>query len=52
MSNFQVAPPHQTTEAKKEEYRKYLEKKGVLTQLTRSLVGLYDEVEKPDNAIE
>lgn len=41
-----------TTETKKEEFRKYLEKRGVLTQLTRALVGLYDETDKPENAIE
>ena len=42
----------QTTESKKEEYRKYLEKAGVIDQLTRVLVGLYEEPEKPQNAIE
>jgi len=41
-----------TTETKKEEFRKYLEKRGVLTQLTRALVSLYDETDKPENAIE
>ena len=42
----------QTTEAKKEEFRKYLERSGVVDQLTRVLVGLYEEPEKPQNAIE
>lgn len=42
----------QTTEAKKEEYRKYLEKSGVIDQLTRVLVGLYEEPERPPNATE
>ena len=42
----------QTTESKKEEFRKYLEKAGVIDQLTRVLVGLYEEPEKPQNAIE
>ena len=42
----------QTSESKKEEYRKYLEKSGVVDQLTRVLVGLYEEPEKPDNAID
>lgn len=41
-----------TTEQKKEEYRKYLEKSGVIDQLTKVLVGLYEEPEKPGNAIE
>ncbi|KAM3132894.1 hypothetical protein pb186bvf_015042 [Paramecium bursaria] len=42
----------QTTDSKKEEFRKYLEKAGVIDQLTRVLVGLYEEPEKPSNAIE
>lgn len=37
---------------KKEEFRKYLEKSGVLDALTRVLVGLYEEPERPQNAIE
>ena len=42
----------QTTDSKKEEFRKYLEKAGVVDQLTRVLVGLYEEPEKPANAID
>ena len=42
----------QTTEAKKEEFRNYLEKAGVIDQLTKVLVGLYEEPEQPGNAIE
>jgi len=42
----------QTTEAKKEEFRKYLERSGVIDQLTRVLVGLYEESEKPKNAVD
>ena len=42
----------QTTEQKKEEFRKYLEKAGVIDQLTKVLVGLYEEPEKPNNGIE
>jgi len=42
----------QTTDSKKEEFRKYLEKSGVIDQLTRVLVGLYEEPEKPNNAID
>ena len=41
-----------STETKKEEFRKYLEKAGVIDQLTRVLVGLYEENDKPSNAIE
>lgn len=42
----------QTTEQKKDEFRKYLEKAGVIDQLTKVLVGLYEEQEKPGNVIE
>ena len=42
----------QTTEQKKEEFRKYLEKAGVIDQLTKVLVGLYEEPEKPSNVID
>lgn len=42
----------QTTESKKEEFRKYLEKTGVIDHLTRALVGLYEEGDKPGNSIE
>eukprot|EP01017_Pseudomicrothorax_dubius_P041601 TRINITY_DN6670_c0_g1_i3.p1 TRINITY_DN6670_c0_g1~~TRINITY_DN6670_c0_g1_i3.p1 ORF type:complete len:138 (-),score=52.72 TRINITY_DN6670_c0_g1_i3:36-389(-) len=42
----------QTVESKKEEFRKYLERSGVIDQLTRVLVTLYEEPEKPQNAIE
>ena len=42
----------QTTESKKEEFRKYLEKTGVIDHLTRALVGLYEEGDKPNNSID
>ena len=42
----------QTTEQKKEDFRKYLERAGVIDNLTKVLVGLYEEPEKPGNAIE
>ena len=42
----------QTTDSKKEEFRKYLEKSGVIDQLTRVLVGLYEEPERPQIAID
>ena len=47
-----MATSVQTTEAKKEEFRSYLEKAGVIDQLTKVLVGLYEEPEKPGNAID
>lgn len=42
----------QTIEAKKDEFRNYLEKTGVVDQLTRVLVSLYEEQDKPQNALE
>jgi hypothetical protein len=41
-----------TIEAKKDEFRSYLEKTGVVDQLTRVLVSLYEENDKPPNAVE
>lgn len=43
---------NQTIEAKKDEFRNYLEKTGVVDQLTRVLVSLYEENDKPQNALE
>jgi len=39
-------------ESKKEEFRKYLEKSGVIDALTKVLVALYEEPEKPANALD
>ena len=39
-------------DSKREEFRKYLEKSGVLDALTKVLVGLYEEPEKPNNALD
>ncbi|EGG13299.1 hypothetical protein DFA_11060 [Cavenderia fasciculata] len=38
--------------AEKEEYKNYLEKSGVIDALTKVLVGLYEETEKPSDALE
>jgi hypothetical protein len=38
--------------SKKDEFRKYLEQTGVLDSLTKALVGLYEEPQRPANAIE
>ncbi|KAK8768078.1 c-Myc-binding protein [Amblyomma americanum] len=38
-------------DSKKEEFRKYLERTGVLEKLTRALVGLYEEQERPEDAV-
>jgi hypothetical protein len=41
-----------TIEAKKDEFRTYLEKTGVVDQLTRVLVSLYEENERPQNTMD
>mmetsp|Transcript_16182 Transcript_16182/g.14624 ORF Transcript_16182/g.14624 Transcript_16182/m.14624 type:complete len:93 (+) Transcript_16182:34-312(+) len=46
MSNYQ------SPESKKQEFRKYLEKSGVIDALTKVLVGLYEEPDRPQNAID
>jgi len=43
---------YRAADSKREEYRKYLEKAGVLDALTKVLVGLYEEPEKPNNALD
>mmetsp|Transcript_11837 Transcript_11837/g.17851 ORF Transcript_11837/g.17851 Transcript_11837/m.17851 type:complete len:102 (+) Transcript_11837:175-480(+) len=43
---------YETADSQKEEFRKYLEKNGIIAQLTRVLVGLYEEPERPSNAID
>lgn len=42
----------QPSEGKREEFRRYLEKTGVMDALTKVLVALYEEPDKPENAIE
>ncbi len=44
--------PRQTPEEKKEEYRRYLDKAGVVDAITKVLVGLYEEPERPPKPIE
>ena len=43
---------YQSSEAKKEEFRKYLEKSNVIDALTKALVNLYEEPERPDKPVE
>jgi len=38
-------------DARREEFRKYLEKEGVLESLTKALVALYEEPDKPSDAL-
>ncbi|KAK1944082.1 c-Myc-binding [Phytophthora citrophthora] len=47
-----MPPKLQTPDSKKEEFRKYLEKSGVVDALTKVLVGLYEESDKPPNAVD
>lgn len=42
----------QSIDSKKEEFRKYLESNGVVDALTKVIVGLYDQPEKPSNPLE
>mmetsp|Transcript_25586 Transcript_25586/g.44118 ORF Transcript_25586/g.44118 Transcript_25586/m.44118 type:complete len:103 (+) Transcript_25586:51-359(+) len=42
----------QPSDSKKDEYRKYLERSGVIDALTKVLVALYEEPEKPSNALD
>ncbi|XP_072530145.1 C-Myc-binding protein [Salminus brasiliensis] len=43
---------YRAAESKREQFRRYLEKAGVLDSLTNVLVALYEETEKPNNALE
>lgn len=49
---YYLSTKRQTPESKKEEFRKYLEKSGVIDALTKVLVGLYEEPERPPNAVD
>uniref|UniRef100_A0A224XWL2 Putative c-myc-binding protein n=1 Tax=Panstrongylus lignarius TaxID=156445 RepID=A0A224XWL2_9HEMI len=39
-------------DSKREEFRKYLERTGVMDALTKALVLLYEQPEKPEDALE
>ncbi|XP_041868331.1 C-Myc-binding protein [Melanotaenia boesemani] len=43
---------HRAPESKREQFRRYLEKSGVIETLTSVLVTLYEEPEKPNNALD
>ncbi|CAD5116024.1 DgyrCDS4957 [Dimorphilus gyrociliatus] len=43
---------YKPADSKREEFRKYLEKAGVIDSMTKVLVGLYEEPEKPNNALD
>merc|ERR1711865_470276 len=52
MGDIVAMASYQTPDSKKEEFRKYLEKSGVIDALTKVLVRLYEEPEKPGNALD
>ncbi|CAL1585109.1 unnamed protein product [Knipowitschia caucasica] len=41
-----------SNESKREQFRRYLEKSGILDTLTSVLVALYEENDKPNNALD
>ncbi|NXM78296.1 MYCBP protein, partial [Serilophus lunatus] len=42
----------QAADSRREQFRQYLEKSGVLDVLTKVLVALYEEPEKPSSALD
>ncbi|XP_065653324.1 c-Myc-binding protein-like isoform X1 [Hydra vulgaris] len=47
-----TADNYKPADSKREEFRRYLEKSGVLDSLTKVLVALYEEPEKPSSAVD
>ena len=47
-----MASQAKTNESKKDEFRDYLERTGVIDQLTKILVYLYEENDRPSNPLE
>lgn len=43
---------YRASESKREQFRRYLEKTGVLDGLTNALVTLYEETDKPNDALD
>ncbi|XP_067911616.1 C-Myc-binding protein [Heterodontus francisci] len=43
---------YEAGDSRREQFRRYLEKGGVLDTLTKVLVALYEEPEKPNNAMD
>ena len=43
---------YKPADSKREEFRKYLEKTGVLDALTKTFVTLYEENEKPGDVLD
>lgn len=51
MYRMAANPTYKPNECKREEFRRYLEKTGVMDALTKVLVLLYEETDKPDDAL-
>ncbi|KAI9999966.1 hypothetical protein NQD34_011809 [Periophthalmus magnuspinnatus] len=47
-----MAHHHRAPDSKREQFRRYLEKGGVIDSLTHVLVNLYEQQDKPTNALE
>ncbi|XP_071782703.1 c-Myc-binding protein-like [Centroberyx gerrardi] len=43
---------YRASDSKREQFRRYLERAGVLDSLTSVLVALYEQTDKPNNAVE
>ncbi|XP_074468816.1 C-Myc-binding protein [Sebastes fasciatus] len=43
---------YRASDSKREQFRRYLEKSGVLDTITSVLVALYEETDKPNNALD
>ncbi|XP_071382309.1 c-Myc-binding protein-like [Centroberyx affinis] len=43
---------YRASDSKREQFRRYLERAGVLDSLTSVLVALYEQNDKPNNAVE
>ncbi|XP_075751112.1 c-Myc-binding protein [Rhipicephalus microplus] len=48
MTSYRTFAP---VDSKKEDFRKYIEKSGLLERMTLALVSLFEEQERPENAI-
>lgn len=51
-NTLQLSKSNEPNLSKKEEFRKYLEKTGVMNALIQTLVGLYEEPERPPNPLD
>ncbi|XP_066998712.1 c-Myc-binding protein homolog [Anabrus simplex] len=47
-----MAANYRPIDSKREEFRKYLERAGVMDALTKALVSLYEETDKPADALD